>query len=294
MVDLGSLAPTVIGCDTTYLGPSVANAINADGDVVGQYQYHCDNSSRAFFYSSEDGSFSRLARLSGFGFDSSAVDLNKDHALVGWHTTDGSFGGARAVVWRDLGTADEFGQLGTITDIGLLGIPPGWSPTSNATSARALDINPRGDVVGRSITVDETVHGFLHRDGVMTDLGVPAPFTDSAAVAIAESGVIALNASLPDGASAAYIGRPGDFTSIGSLGGSKTVASDISARGLVVGWATTAGAEETHALAYVGGEARDLGPGRALGVNTAGTSSERLHCSLPCRFCTTRPTARSS
>jgi probable HAF family extracellular repeat protein len=191
-----------------------------------------------------------LGTLPG-GTHSSAVAINSAAQVVGQSGTAG--GENHAALWEN----------GTVTDLGTLG----------GRTAIALAISNAGEVVGSSETAGGTVRAFLWKDGVMTDLGTPGG-TGSQAVGINDRGQILLGGSdgsvgiwergvitplplpagstgcTPTGLNAAgrAVGECGfgpeirsvlwdrsGITDLGTLGGSVTAASAISASGRVVG-----------------------------------------------------------
>ena len=191
-----------------------------------------------------------LGTLPG-GTHSSAVAINSAAQVVGQSGTTG--GENHAALWEN----------GTVTDLGTLG----------GRTAIALAISNAGEVVGSSETAGGTVRAFLWKEGVMTDLGTPGG-TGSQAVGINDRGQILLGGSdgsvgiwergvitplpLPAGstgctpiglnAAGRAVGACGfsqgarsvlwdrsGITDLGTLGGSFTVATAISASGRVVG-----------------------------------------------------------
>jgi probable HAF family extracellular repeat protein len=194
-----------------------------------------------------------LGTLPG-GTVSVAVAINAAAQVVGLSATTG--GENHAALWEN----------GAVTDLGTLG----------GRTAIALAISNAGQVVGSSETAGGTVRAFLWKEGVMTDLGTPGG-TGSQAVGINDRGQILLGGSdgsvgiwergvitplplpagstgcTPTGLNAAgravgqcAVGRElrsvvwdhSGITDLGTLGGSSTAASAISASGRVVGIAT--------------------------------------------------------
>jgi probable HAF family extracellular repeat protein len=182
---------------------------------------------------------------------SSARAINSAGQVAGVSGTAG--GDNHAVLWKN----------GDITDLGTLG----------GSSSEAFGINNAGQVVGKSETAEGEFHAFLWEKGVMTDLGTPGG-TSSAAIDINARGQILVGGSdgsvgvwergiitslaLPAGSSGCtptginaagrVVGQCGvgqsirselwdraAVTDLGTLGGSVTAATAISASGRVIG-----------------------------------------------------------
>lgn len=140
---------------------------------------------------------------------------------------------------------DENHRRYKVEDIGTLG----------GSFSQAFGINSRGDVVGFATTAgDVSLHAFLWRDGLMTDLGIlgtPDALPYSIAVSINSSRQVVGNSetSIPDPFGENFCGdflicRPvvwetSEITSLPTLGGTNGVANDINESGEVGGAAET-------------------------------------------------------
>lgn len=191
-----------------------------------------------------------LGALPG-GTYSIAVGINSVGQVVGQSGTAG--GEIHAALWEN----------GAVADLGTLG----------GKSSIAIAINSAGRVVGASEMANGNSHAFLWKEGVMTDLGTPGG-TGSGAISINSRGQILLGGSdgsvgiwdrgvithlpLPAGApgctpiglsaAGAAVGQcaigseirsvlwdHSGITDLGTLGGSLTAATAVSASGRVVG-----------------------------------------------------------
>jgi len=136
---------TVLPClgGLTSLGFSgTATAINASGHVAG-YCYVDGLNRRAIIY--RDGF---TTDLGSFGGDSAAIDIN-DHGVATGFASDAVSGTATAFVYN-----------GTMTPL-----------FGNGTESYGRAINNWGHVVGEHLTPNGTFHGFLYKNGTVTDLG---------------------------------------------------------------------------------------------------------------------------
>lgn len=151
-----------------FYGPvEHACGINSFGDVIGWHP-QCDDTAlwEAFLWTPQDG-YEVLDRPPGF--DSAlAEDVNDAGQIVGFLEQNVR----SAVLWQDGETIE-------------LGIPPegNWS--------EAVAINNAGEIVGDcGNNIEGLYHGFVWRDGLMTDLGPILGTPKSGAWDIGESGQI--------------------------------------------------------------------------------------------------------
>jgi probable HAF family extracellular repeat protein len=123
--------------------------------------------------------------------------------------------------------------------------------TLGGSFSQAFGVNNRGDVVGFGTTTgDASLHAFLWRDGLMTDLGIlgaPDTLPYSIAVSINNSGKVVGNSeiSVPDPFGENFCGdfltcqpvvwESSGITSLPTLGGSNGVANNINEFGEVGG-----------------------------------------------------------
>jgi probable HAF family extracellular repeat protein len=119
-----------------------------------------------------------------------------------------------------------------VTDLGTL---------AANTTPDALGINDSGIVVG---SVDGTAFRWTSQTG-MQNLGIPAGFDSARAVAVNSSGQIAISATgtiFPNQFSGhAFRWTAGQFTDLGTLGGTFSIAYGIDGSGRVSGYAYTTG-----------------------------------------------------
>jgi probable HAF family extracellular repeat protein len=174
-----------LGQKTTLLGSfggsffgfsGVATSIN-NGDAAVGFAYLNASNRHAFLY--RDGV---LTDIGSFGGYSGATDINDGGTIVGF-ASNSVFGIAHAFSYSD----------GTMTDIDPFG---GASFTTSESYARS--VNNRGDVVGEGlIAAGSAFHGFLNRNGSVTDLGTLPAGRNSYAKGISDNGVIVGTADVP-------------------------------------------------------------------------------------------------
>jgi probable HAF family extracellular repeat protein len=103
-------------------------------------------------------------------------------------------------------------------DLGTLGAQPG-------SSSVAYAINPRGEVVGRSMTATFEDHAFLWSKGVMTDLGTLGGGGYSTAWAINPAGqAVGESYTASPTRLHAFLWSNGVMSDLGTLGGNSSVA----------------------------------------------------------------------
>ena len=183
---------------------------------------------------------------------SCAVAINAQGQVVGHAFTDGPLGAPHgAWMFHD----------GVVTDLGGL--------SADLRQTHASDINDRGDVAGASINPDGVMEAFRIRDGLMRGLGhFLAGGSDASA--INDRGDVVGAASREPGPApqplVAFISFGGDLRSLGTLGGSDSVALGVNNHRVVVGHATNASGQ-FRAFRWTDGEMVDLGTlGGATGL----------------------------
>lgn len=195
------------------------------------------------------------------GPNSTAYEINDNDWIVGGAQTRG--GATHPVLWRS----------GNVRDLGTL----------NFQSGEAFNVNESGTIVGALYRggdpVDENneptgVRGFVWREGEMKRLPTLGG-TDSFARRVNEFGVVAGDATLPNGNSRAVIWRNGKVRNLGTLGGNYSYANGINERGQVVGASAKRRNGPPHAFLWEDGRMRDLGTlggdfSLALGMNDLG------------------------
>ena len=148
-------------------------------------------------------------------------------------------------------------------------------PTIETGRSDATDINDRGDIVGQAlIAFPNSVVPVLYKNGEIINLGIPAGAESGSAVAINNSGQIALYISFGQGLARFFIYEKGTFQDGGTLGGRESIPTRINNRGQVVGYSHT-NAGSLHAFLYEHGfmtDLGDLGGGQSVarGVNERG------------------------
>jgi probable HAF family extracellular repeat protein len=209
-----------------------------------------------------------LESLSGSG-DSQALALNDNGMVVG-QSYNTSTAQLESVIWNDgviqslgiSGIARGVNNSGVVvgeTGSGSLGMPDGyaysWSSTGGVTNlgtlggsySGAYDINESGVITGHSWIAGAALastHGFVYKDGVMTDLGtVSNPLGYSRGQGINDAGEIVGRGSVDlfFSSNKYSIYWEGDGTLNQFAGpGSYSTAEQINNNGLIVGSARTA------------------------------------------------------
>jgi probable HAF family extracellular repeat protein len=246
----------------TDLGPGVATAVNAGGQVAGW------SGDQAFLYSSG----TRIDRGTLGGAWSRAADISADGIVVG-RSLDAD-GNSRAFLddgsMHDIGPGQAFGindldevvgatdstaflYDGAMHDLGTLG----------GGTSEAKAINGGGTAVGRSDTSSFASHAFLY-DGAIHDLGTLPGGNYSNATDINAAGIVIGLANNAAGEYHAFL-YDGVMHDLGTLPGfSVSSGLGINASGQVVGGLT---GSAFHAFLYDNGSMFDL---NTLVVNLGG------------------------
>ena len=147
-------------------GPS---GINDEGQVVGNIAgWESETAYGGVLWS--NGVTTVLPGLAPGGVYTAAYGINDSGEVVG--SSSGSANPHEAFVYAH----------GTMTGLGTLG----------GSESMAFGINSSGQIVGSSFTSSNAaIHAFLYSNGTMSDLGVPGGLSDSRAVGISDSGLVA-------------------------------------------------------------------------------------------------------
>jgi len=199
---------------------SSAYDVNNNGEIVGAV---VTGVKYIAAYRSPTG---QVIHLSTFGSDefarSEAFGINDSGTIVGYSNTDGG------------DSAFMFPPGGTMTPIGFTGQPTFYNYTY------AWGINASGQMVGEGFNADLQYHGFLQDNANLTDLGIPAGFTTSQALAINNWGQIVGQGKngAGDGRAVTFInGVAYDLNTLipANSGWTLTIARSINDSGYIVG-----------------------------------------------------------
>ncbi|HEY4904292.1 MAG TPA: hypothetical protein VIH89_12530 [Candidatus Sulfotelmatobacter sp.] len=228
-------------------GYSLAQSVNATGEVTGAVGTDDPNLSGVFLYS--EGEMTMLGTLGG---DSAiGLGINSSSQIAGY--SQNAAGTYRAFLATD----------GKLTDIGDLG----------GGSAVGYAINDVGQVVGSAVTSDGENHPFLYSAGQMIDLGTLGSANTSwwnAAQGINNSGVVVGISYNAQGNFFGFIWSNGKMSKMGTLGGPWSVASAINNKNQITGQAYTSPKSGRLAHAFI---ATGTGPLRDLGTIAGSTST---------------------
>ena len=257
----GNAAPVAGITDLGTLGGfrSVANAINNDGQIVGNSL--AGASAPVFYY--YNGVAISLGALGGN--DAVANAINASGQIVG---------SAYAVT----GAMQAFLYIGgRMTRLGTL---PG------DVSSSANGINTSGKIVGTSYSAGAIGRAFIYAGGVMQ--AIPGFGDISMATGINASGVVVGAMSVAgDQNEHAFYYSNGRAYDVGTLGGSASYATAINDDGMIVGTSTLKGDGTFHAFSYSLGKIHDIGalPGFSNSVATSVNSAGDI-----VGYCYTNPT----
>ena len=244
---------------------SLAAGVNESGDVVGYYSNSGEGfgvppaSQEAVLYNSQ-GTPKDVGNLGG---SSQATGINDAGDVVGYSTTSTA----------NNSPTNAFLYTGSLPPDNLGTLPGG-------TDSYATAIDDAGQIVGYSSTTDGSIHAFLTSGSSQLtandDLGVPSGYTNSYATAISSDGkYIAGYATknVPEGLGGSelvteaflYDTTDHEWTDVGNLGGTDSVALAVNASGDVVGYSTT---PQSGGLGYAADAFLYAGSGPLQDLNT--------------------------
>jgi probable HAF family extracellular repeat protein len=243
ITDLGTL-----GGSETF-----ANSINDLGQVVGMSRIAGDSDTHAFFY--ENGIMQDIAPINSGDIRASfRVGLNNTGRIVSGVMVDDTY--YPAIYDR---------QNGQTTTLGSLGSTSGFTGVATA-------INDSGVAVGISHLSSGVRHGFIYRNGAMSDLGSLGGY--SGALAINRAGTaVGFSSDSPNGFQRAVIWANNSIQDISN--GFESQARGINDFGQVVGETMTLTGND-EAFLWNNGTSENLGtltPGRnseAFSINNEG------------------------
>ncbi len=243
LTDLGTL-----GGSETF-----ADSINDLGQVVGMSRVADDTDNHAFFY--DNGVMQDLAPINSGDIRASfRLGLNNSGRIVSGVVTDDAY--YPAIYDR---------QSGQTTTLGSLGSTSGFTGVATA-------INNSGVAVGISYLSSGVRHGFVYRNGTMSDLGSLGGY--SGALAINSAGAaVGFSSDSPDGFQRAVIWANNSILDISN--GFESQARGINDFGNVVGETMTPAGNQEGFL-WSNGSSENLGtlaPGRsseAFSINNEG------------------------
>lgn len=246
--------------------PAVGRGINDRGDICG-YNFDCDNSNQAFFWSPETG---RIALdLPPGTIMSRALDLNSAGLIVGWMEVSNDGLGYLGFVhdgeqYTNLGTlpGGNWSEAHAINEKDeIVGF---WGDTVNGPSplaflwrdgqmidihpdfrtakSEAMDINDQSQATGwMGSSKFSDAHAFIWDNGKVTDLGViPGGFT-GVGIAINNLGDVAVQGRMlnrnDEVIIRSFLWRDGEWIDLGGLPGcEETTVRDLNDAGQAVGF----------------------------------------------------------
>ena len=216
---------------------SVAQGINASGEVTGAAGRNNSPSSDAIVYSS--GVLTNLGTLGGISGIGNGIN---DSGQVAGYSQNAA------------GTYRAFISNGAaISDIGDLG----------GGSAVGYAINDLGQVVGSAVTADGSNHPFLYSNGQMTDLGTLGSPNGNAwwntATGVNNSGTVTGTSYDANGNFFGFVWKNGKMNKLGTLGGPWSQGYAINNKGRVTGLAYTKAGLAHAFITAANGKLMDLG-----------------------------------
>ncbi len=258
-MDLGAPSPDTVAYTIKNLGTlggnsSVARAINATGQVVGQAS-DAAGELHAFLYNGDK--MQDLGTLPNYAYgDANAI--NAAGQVVGWVGT--SLEHRRAYIYSE-GRMQEIGTLG-----------------GNTSEASA--INATGEVVGEAQTASGQRHAFFYSGDHMQDLGTLGGDQSDAyglndSRQVVGSSLIGKSGPVPSFRQVPFLSDAGKIVALDALGHQISQATAINSAGQIVGFmGDLTQWSSDHAFLYSDGKLQDLG---TLGGNASFSQARAIN-----------------